>query len=255
MIFHLQSIITSTNSKISNIDFILGFASEVYVHGKGTGNFHPTWNLEEFDIEWVKKVKETIPHARVIISIGGVGSEFPFDPIEKHVWIYRAIESIKWIVRDLYDNLIDGIDIHYDVIKSSEDEFSFSIGKVIRKLKNDIDLSINVISIAPNELFQSYYLNLYLQNEAIIDLVDFQFYDLKPRTLKQLVELYEKLVYEYTPTIVLPIISSHPVPIIIEFIKYLLKNKLLPGIVVWDDNNSTDGSTNTFSLENVLQHL
>lgn len=240
---------------IKHVDFILSFATEVYVHGKGTGNFFPTWNFDVFDIEWVKKVKETIPHARVIISIGGVGSEFPFNPIDKHIWIYRAIESIKWIVRDLYHNLIDGIDIHYDVIKSSEDEFSFSIGEVIRKLKYEIDLSINVVSIAPNERFQSYYLNLYLQNKDIIDLVDFEFYNLKPRTLEQLLELYKKLVHEYSLTIVLPIISSHPEHIIIEFIRYLLKSKLLHGIVVWDDNNSTDGSTNSFSLENVLQDI
>ncbi|XP_004489751.1 chitinase 1-like [Cicer arietinum] len=238
------------------IDFILRFASEEYdVHGKGTGNLHPTWDLEEFNIEWVKKVKERIRNARVVISIGGVGSEFPFDPIEKDIWVYKVIESTKRIVHDLYDNLIDGIDIHYDVIKSSKDEFSCSIGRVIEKLKYDTNLSINVVSIAPNELVQSYYLDLFLEKLYFIDLVDYQFYNLKPQTLKQLVELYQKLVHEYNVATVLPIVSSHKVPIITEFIQYLLQKKLLPGAVVWDDHNSTVGIIDSFSIENVLQNL
>ncbi|XP_027187847.1 chitinase 2-like [Cicer arietinum] len=235
-IHHKPTPINNIISKFKAIDFILSFAGEDYdAHGKGTGNFHPTWSLAELNIEWLKKLKEDVPHARVVISIGGVDSEFPFDPIEKHIWIYNAINSIKRINHDYYNNLIDGIDIHYDVIKSSVDQFSNYIGEFIRQLKNDTDLSINVVSIAPNKPFESYYRYLYFHNKYVIDIIHYAFYDMI--LVEEVEQIYKKLVAIYTPTIVLPIISFDMDPIVKEFFENLLKNKLIPGIVVWDIDN------------------
>ncbi|CAK8566747.1 unnamed protein product [Lathyrus sativus] len=234
--------------RFRQIDIILSFASE-----KGDGRFHPTWIVDRSGIEWLKRLKQDHPNVRVIISIGGVGSEFPFNPAQKDGWIFNAIDSIKNIIL-LYKHIIDGIDIHYDVIESSEDDFSFCIGQVIKKLKNNIDLSIKVVSIAPTELVEPYYLKLYKDNKDIIDLVDYQFYNQKFSSKEEFVALYQKLVSDYYPAKVLVGISIPVDPILNAGIRYLIDHKLLPGIFFWDIFDSIDGPNN-FSLEKILKDL
>ncbi|CAK8566748.1 unnamed protein product [Lathyrus sativus] len=231
-----------------HIDIILSFASE-----KGDGRFHPTWIVDRFGIEWLKRFKQEHPNARVVISIGGVGSEFPFNPAQKDGWICNAIETIKNIIL-LFKDIIDGIDIHYDVIKSSEDDFSFCIGQVIKQLKNNIDSFIKVVSIAPTELVEPYYLKLYKDNKDIIDLVDYQFYNQKFSSKEEILELYKKLVTDYYPAKVLVGISIPVDPILHAAICYLVYQKLLPGIFVWNMFDSID-SPNNFSLEKILKDL
>ncbi|XP_058771875.1 chitinase 1-like [Vicia villosa] len=246
--------------RFRQIDFILSFAIEHYdKHGKGDGYFTPTWKVDRESIELVKKLKENHPEVRVVISIGGVGPEFPFNPAKKDRWIFNAVDSIKKIIRlynddRSYRNTIDGIDIHYDVINSSEDEFSFCIGEVIKQLKNDRNLSIHVVSIAPTKLVEPYYLKLYLDNKHNIDLVDYQFYNQKFSTKEEVVDLYKKLVIDYNPAKVLAGIGIPVDPILDKGIKYLVKHKLLPGIFLWNFLDSIDGP-DTFSIEKYLHDL
>ncbi|KAL5063549.1 hypothetical protein RYX36_025286 [Vicia faba] len=240
--------------QFTQIDYILSFAIEHYdKHGKGDGCFTPTWKVDPESIEMVKKLKEDhpedYPEVRVVISIGGVGEKFPFNPAEKDIWIFNAVKTIEKIIH-LYDDnrsyktIIDGIDIHYDVINSSEDDFSYCIGEVIKKLKSFRSLS--VVSIAPTKLVESYYLKLYQANIRIIDLVDYQFYNQKFSSKEQVIELYKKLVIDYSPAKVLAGITDPVDAILYEGIKYLIKHKLLPGIFFWNFEDS---------LEKFLQDL
>ncbi|CAL5197375.1 unnamed protein product [Lathyrus oleraceus] len=240
------------------MDFILGFASEHYIDGKGDGRFNPTWEVDPSSIERVKKFKQGHPEVRVVISIGGVGTEFPFNPVENLVWIDNAAKSIQHII-ELYDddqsdqNIIDGIDIHYDVINSSHDDFSYCIGQVIRQLKLDKHLAFKmVVSIAPTQVVESYYHILYLNNKDIIDLVDYQFYSQKFSTKEEIIELYKKLVVNYTPALVLPGIPGDP--ILNETIKYLLEQNAIPGVFFWDSEDSIN-APKTISLEHLLQNI
>jgi len=252
--------------RFREIDIILGFASEHYdKHKKGNGLFEPTWKVDRSSIEWVKKLKDDHPQVRVIISIGGVGPEFPFNPVNKDRWIFNAVDTIKKIILlyndgSRYINTIDGIDIHYDVIDSTEDEFSYCIGEVIKQLKHDRKLSIQVVSIAPTKLVESYYLNLYLDkrniidNKHIIDLVDYQFYNQKFSSKEEVVSLYKKLVVDYAPAKVLAGIGIPVDHTLYEGIRYLIKHKLIPGIFFWNFFDSIDGA-DTPSLEKILQNL
>ncbi|CAI8608888.1 unnamed protein product [Vicia faba] len=242
--------------KFKKIDFILSFAVENYdKHGKGDGGFHPTWNVSE-SIKWVKKLKKDHPEVRVFISIGGVGSEFPFDPAEKNQWIHNALQTITKILL-LYDvinisvddlgshiNTIDGIDIHYDVINSSEDDFCFCIGQVIKKY-----YYLDDVSIAPTKLVEPYYLKLYKDNAYVVELVDYQFYNQKFSSVEQVVDLYKKLEIDYTPASVIVGIANPVDPILYEGIKYLIKHNLCCDIFFWNSDDSIDFSLDKFLLD------
>ncbi|CAK8561827.1 unnamed protein product [Lathyrus sativus] len=234
-------------------DFILGFASEEYIEGKGTGIFKPTWNGNDLSLENLKTFKDNNPQLRVIISIGGVGHEFPFNPFVKSTWVVYAVNSIKQIIvryNQIYQNLIDGIDIHYDVIKTEENDFTNFVGEVIKQLKNDAPLAIKVVSIAPTKLVESYYEKLYSENKEIIDLVDYQFYNQEFSSEDEVVELYKKLVVTYTPSKVLAG-YKYPPDVVMGAINYLIKNKLIPGVFYWNPKHSTTAS-NSFFLEKML---
>ncbi|CAI8608392.1 unnamed protein product [Vicia faba] len=215
------------------LDLILSFATEHYdEYGKGNGVFNPTWEVDSQSIEYVKKVKEDYPYPRVVISIGGFCSEFPFNPIEKNDWINNAEKSINKII-DLYDtdkNIIDGIDIHYEAIYSSEDDFSFCIGEVIRRLKNN-KLSIKLVSIAPTKILQTYYHKLYSDNKDMVDFVDYQFPKQSFSTKQQVVDLYKELAFDYAPALVLPEFSFNCDPILLDGIKELFILEIIPGNV------------------------
>ncbi|CAK8561828.1 unnamed protein product [Lathyrus sativus] len=244
------------NTDIQKNDFILGFASEDYIEGKGTGNFKPTWNGNDLSLENLKTFKDNNPQVRVMISIGGVGHEFPFNPFHKDTWVVYAVNSIKQIIvryNQIHksQNLIDGIDIHYDVIKTEENDFTNFVGEVIKQLKNDAPLAIKVVSIAPTKLVESYYEKLYSENKEIIDLVDYQFYNQEFSSEDEVVELYKKLVVTYTPSKVLAGYKNPPDPLVMGAINYLIKNKLIPGVFYWNPKHSTTAS-NSFFLEKML---
>ncbi|XP_058746948.1 chitinase 2-like [Vicia villosa] len=240
---------TTVNPEYNPVDFIIGFASEdYYSNGKGTGHFHPTWDPATFSPKKMKELKEKYPQVRWVISIGSaVGTDYPFNPHEKHVWIATAVKSIKDIIHtyDVYDdgnhkNIIDGIDIHYEAIKSSPEDFSFCIGQVIKKLKNDPHLSIKVVSIAPTKDTQSHYQKLYFENQDYIDIVDYLFTNL--HSIEDFVKIYQKLIADYNPALVLPGYLNPPFrhDRTKEFIMYLVKHKSAPGFFTYPSHDYLD---------------
>ncbi|CAL5195701.1 unnamed protein product [Lathyrus oleraceus] len=246
---------TTDCSKYNQVDFIIGFASEDYnPNGEGTGRFHPTWDLDTFSPEKLKKLKERYPHVRVVISIGGdIGTYSPFNPNEKKAWIATAVYSLTDIILGYDDrsskSLIDGIDIHYGNIKS--DDFSYCIGEVIKSLKNNPRLAINVVSIAAGEYTQSDYLKLYVEYRNYIDIVHYLFINWK-YCMKDLVEFYKKLVAWYSHATVLPgyLNPSFPGDKAKEAVMYLVKHNLAPGFFTYPtDNDSSVGPSAPFSFE------
>ncbi|XP_004503412.1 chitinase 2-like [Cicer arietinum] len=172
------------NSNIDQFHFILGFAIETYDdNGNSTGFFHPYWNVHFFSPEKVKKLKQNYDNVKVVISIGGRDDKHPFHPASKVDWADNAVNSLKKIiqqynkVKDPWSfNIIDGIDINYEYIKSDGEDFAYCVGDVIKRLKEDIDVSIDMVSIAPSKQVNSKYHTLYLAHADDIDWVDYQFY-------------------------------------------------------------------------------
>ncbi|XP_058726413.1 chitinase 2-like [Vicia villosa] len=136
--------------------FILAFANKEYNEdGKSNGNFIETWNEVYFGPEKVKKLKENFPNVKVIISIGGRGVETPFDPAEGSISTRNVVHSLKVLIgkyKSVSGNIIDGIDINYETIKTNNDLFVKGIGQVIIKLRNDDNLNIDVMSVVKNNV-------------------------------------------------------------------------------------------------------
>nr|CAA86875.1 putative narbonin-like 2S protein [Vicia faba] len=248
--------------------FILGFATEKYNQkGNGTGNFEESWRDEFFGPDKVKILKIKHPEVKVVISIGGRDVETPFDPAEQYVWVWKAVKSLKVIIQKYKNesgNLIDGIDINYEYIKSDE-LFVNCISQVITELKNDDDLNIQVVSIAPSENNASSYLNLYNANPDYINLVDYQFSNqLNPvSTEDAFVDIYKSLVKDYFTHKVLPGFSTDPLDntntkitrdIFIGGCTKLKQNSSLPGVFFWNANDSNNGDK-PFKVELTLQQL
>ncbi|CAL5195703.1 unnamed protein product [Lathyrus oleraceus] len=235
---------TTVSSEYKPVDFIIGFASEDYTpNGEGTGNFHPTWDLDTFSPEKLKKLKERYPHVRVVISIGGgIGTDSPFNPNEKQTWIATAVYSLTDIILGYddanYKNLIDGIDIHYGNIKS--DDFSYCIGEVIKSLKNNPRLAINVVSIAAGEYTQSYYQKLYMEYRNYIDLVDYLFTNWG-YSMEDFFIFYKKLLDDYSHATLLPGYLEPPFlgDKTKEIIMYLVKHNSVPGFFTYPANDDS----------------
>ncbi|KAK7321879.1 hypothetical protein VNO80_20207 [Phaseolus coccineus] len=143
--------------RIPHFHFLLAFASEDYVEDPNTkkklgkGNFRATWDVKKFSPESIRNLKSEYG-AKVVISLGGRGTDFPFNPQDKEIWIDNAKKSLQHIITEQYKGpfgtVIDGIDINYEYIESSEEDFAHCIGKVIDYLKT----LISVVSIAPSNL-------------------------------------------------------------------------------------------------------
>ncbi|KAI5446171.1 hypothetical protein KIW84_014141, partial [Lathyrus oleraceus] len=172
---------------IPEFHFILGFARETYVGGKGTGLFRSTWNVNDFSPAKVVKIKKEHRNVKVVITIGSNDADYPFNPQNLDSWIGNAVTSIKVLIQDYetkihpceVGNIIDGIDINYEYIKSKENDFSFCIGKVIELLKKDLDVSksMKVVSISPTNNVNLHYLKLYSNNQDNIDWINYKFYN------------------------------------------------------------------------------
>ncbi|CAI8590156.1 unnamed protein product [Vicia faba] len=255
--------------------FILGFATEkYYLSGKGSGNFEESWRDEFFGPDKVKILKIKHPEVKVVISIGGRGLETPFDPAEHYVWVSNAVKSLKLIIQKYKNesgNMIDGIDINYEHIKWDE-LFVNCISQVITELKNDDDLNIQVVSIAPSENNASSYLKLYNANPDDINLVDYQFSNqLNPvSTEDAFVDIYKSLVKDYNPHKVLPGFSTDPLDTkrtkitrdtFIGGCKKIISSfqLKLPGVFFWNANDSaipqSDDEDEPYILEHILQDI
>ncbi|KAJ1438711.1 Glycoside hydrolase family 18, catalytic domain [Sesbania bispinosa] len=262
------------NPKISEFHFILGFATEDYdQEGKGTGYFKRTWNYDYFSPDKVRELKKKYGNVKVIISIGGRhtdSSQYPFNPAEKELWSDQAIESLKEVIAD-YDgekdecgcnNVIDGIEINYEEIKCTDTDFAHYIGKVIKELKKLVP-SIKVVSIAPSDLVRPHYKRLYQEYHDYINWVDYQFYDQKVSSKDEFVNLFRELSNEYQGKL-LAGFSTDPNDagkisreVFLEGCSELIHRKLLPGISVWDANDSVVPRSNEkpFLLEEKAQNL
>nr|CAA80981.1 narbonin [Vicia pannonica] len=253
--------------------FILGFATESYYEsGKSTGNFEESWDVELFGPENVKNLKTKHPEVKVVISIRGHDDKTPFDPDEENIWVWKAVKSLKQIIkkyRNESGNMIDGIDINYEHINSDDELFVNCIGQVIRELKKDDDLNIDVVSIAPSENNQSSNQKLYNANTDYINWVDYQFSNqVKPvTTVDAFVDIYNSLVKDYDAGKVLPGFNTEPLDIkdtkttrdtFIRGCTKLLQTSSLPGVFIWNANDSVipqrDDDT-PFIVELKLQQL
>ncbi|XP_058768790.1 chitinase 2-like [Vicia villosa] len=251
--------------------FILGFASEEYdKNGKGIGVFTETWDVDYFGPDKVEDFKKNNPNVKVVISIGGRDVETPFDPVEEYSWIRKAVKSLKELIGK-YKNtsgiIIDGIDINYETIKTSNDLFVKCIGRVITQLKSDLGLNIKVVSIAPSEKNEPYYRDLFKANKDDINWVDYQFYNQEKivSTAEAFVEIYNKLLKDYGSDKVLPGISTDPIDTknvkitqhnFIDGCVKLLQTSKLPGVFLWNANNSanpSEGENEPYALEHTLQ--
>ncbi|XP_058727869.1 chitinase 2-like [Vicia villosa] len=257
------------NSNRFEFQFILGFASEEYDQdGKGNGNFKETWDVEYFGPDKVKEFKKNNPNIKVVISIGGRAVETPFRPAEETVWARQAVNSLKVLVGKYSSesgNIIDGIDINYETIKTSNELFVNCIGEVITKLKNDDDLNIDVVSIAPSEKNELHYRDLFYANSANINWIDYQFYNQKNyvSTVKDFLGIFDNLIKGYPPQKVLPGISTDPNDKISRetFIAgciQLKKHSKLNGVFLWNANDSAHpppGQHEPYVVEHSLQDI
>jgi len=253
--FEIPSDIVNSR-EIEEFHFILGFAHETYGEdGKGTGNFNASWNLDFFDKQRVKGIKDNHPNVKVYISIGGHDdgdTKYPFSPIGKVYWCYNAVESLKKIIQ-LYNgsdascchNLIDGIDINYEHINTDDvQDFSNYVGDVITGLKKEV--GIDVVSIAPSHETHKHYKALYLACTDNIKWVSYQFYLQTLPTKDEFVNLFGSLSKEYAPKKLLVGASTDPRDagnlshdVFLQGCTDLVKNKSLSGIFIWNANHST----------------
>jgi hypothetical protein len=207
----------------------------------------------------------------VIISIGGKGDEFAFNPQDNTSWIDNAVKSIKELIQDYEntqsstdDNLIDGIDINFEYIYANipdTTKFSTCIGQVIKGLKEDPDVSrsMTVVSISPTEHANFHYLTLYTDNPDNIDWINYKFYNQSFSSENDFINSFDKLVDDYgSASKLLAGFSSDtstPTPTSQQFCidgcTTLVGRASLAGVFVWNANDSAP----TYSLEGELQSL
>jgi len=246
------------NPDVKQFHFILGFAKDTYdAEGKGNGNFYVDWN-RDFSPQNVMALKIKYPNVKVVISIGGRDADCPFFPAAKEEWWRNAVDSLKEIIRS-YNDLIDGIDINYVTVKSSDADFSYCIGKVIEKLKQ----LVNVVSIAPSLPSQSPYQTLYLDKSGDIDYVDYQFYIQKINSKEEFEKLFHRLSQSgvYPPQKLLVGGSTDTSDAdnfkredFLEGCKDLVDKELLRGIFIWNANDSVTNAP-PYSLEKEAQNI
>ncbi|XP_027338323.1 chitinase 2-like [Abrus precatorius] len=243
------------NPKISEFHFILAFATDDYdpTTGRGKGNFRPSWNVSDFSAVKIKEMKAQYRNVKVVISIGGRGTKYPFNPEDKLQWIHNAKKSLKEILEVDYKDdcgcvtktVIDGVDINYEHIES--DGFVECIGEIIEYLKR----KGMMVSIAPSDSTDpanpvlTNYKNLYKDNKEHIDWVDYQFYDQTVSTTHAFVNLYRSLSDFFSVKKLLAGYSTDPEDagkisqkVFFEGCEILLRSDSLPGIFVWDANDS-----------------
>ncbi|CAI8584685.1 unnamed protein product [Vicia faba] len=258
---------------IPKFHFILGFANDTYDDGAGTGFFKRAWNFDDFSPTKVANLKKEHKNVNVVISIGGIGAEFPFNPKDITSWTDNAVSSIKELIQDYEnrlqpinndDTIIDGIDINYEYINinlSEPTQFSTCIGQVIQRLRDDPDVSksMKVVSISPTELVNFHYLALYTNKPDNIDWINYKFYNQYFRSEYEFINFFNNLVNDYGTA--LKILAgfnsdtSTPTPTsqqaCIDGCRILIERALLAGVFVWNANASAP----TYSLEAELQKL
>ncbi|KAI4332687.1 hypothetical protein L6164_017575 [Bauhinia variegata] len=211
------------------------------------GKFKPYWDTEKVTPSSIIQFKKENPNLKVnvFISIGDRDAKFPFKPIDKDSWISNATKSIRSIIRDNFQRVKDiigiGIDVYYEHV-DDEDDFTFCVGQLIKKLKEAGVIS--VASIAPSSNLQTHYLKLYQKYSDFIDLVDYQFYnEVEPiPNPSSLIERYEIKASKFYPKEKLLAGYSSvskdwaKLPPIVFFLggSFLVVNNLSQGASIWD---------------------
>ncbi|KAJ1393087.1 Glycoside hydrolase family 18, catalytic domain [Sesbania bispinosa] len=262
------------NPDVPEFHYILAFASEHYIDGKeGTGYFMRNWSCSwkrhgnnrkgagHFSPEDVRKIKVKFPNVKVIISIGGRGDQYPFNPAFKEVWADNAIVSLKKILSE-YSGAIDGIDINYEVIKSSEADFAYCIGKVINGLMNFEN--VKVMSIAPSQAVRSHYKALYQAHKDDIAWVNYQFYNQPVPSVDDFLRIYISLlsIDGYNVHKPLPGYSTDPkdqlnlpLNVFLDGCAELKRLELLNGIFIWRALDDSPSPFPPFHIEEKAQKL
>ncbi|KEH15300.1 glycoside hydrolase family 18 protein, partial [Medicago truncatula] len=200
------------------------------------------WDLDICGIQSVKDIKQKCPNVKLVFSIGGRGTKYPFSPIEKNYWCDNAVDSLKTIIKQ-YNDIFAGIDINYEHINTNdENDFSNYVGDVINRLKNEV--GIDVVSIAPSHANDNYYKLLYSAHADDINWVDYQFYMQPIPTENEFLSLFLSLAREYALEKLLVGASTDPrdggnVPldVFVQTCTNLIKHKSLSGIFIWNAND------------------
>ncbi|KAK7354744.1 hypothetical protein VNO80_20215 [Phaseolus coccineus] len=252
--------------RIPHFHFLLAFASEDYVEDPNTkkklgkGNFRATWDVKKFSPESIRNLKSEYG-AKVVISLGGRGTDFPFNPQDKEIWIDNAKKSLEHIITEQYKGpfgtVIDGIDINYEYIESSEEDFAHCIGKVIDYLKT----LISVVSIAPSNPVLSHYQKLFKAKPDRVDWVNYQYYKQKVSNTSEFVNLHKTLIDTFSVEKLLAGFSTDPndkgnisLEVFIEGALQLISSASLSGIFVSDAQSSLDSEPSHY-VEGKAQKL
>ncbi|CAJ1975910.1 unnamed protein product [Sphenostylis stenocarpa] len=258
------------DKRIHDFHFILAFAADDYVEDpttkkrQGKGNFSRDWNTEIFNAESVRRLKQDYPNVKVAISFGGHGSQFPFNPLNREVWIDNAKKSLSYILLEDFKgplgSLIDGIDVYYDYIESSEDDFAYSIGKVIDHLKTL--LNGFVVSLAPSHSVLSHYERLYKANTHRVRWVNYQYYYQPVPTTPEFVNLHKTLIDIFGSKNLLAGYSTDPnerskipLEVFIEGSIQLISSGLLPGLFISDAQSSVNSDPPLYAEEKAQKLL
>ncbi|KAK7321878.1 hypothetical protein VNO80_20208 [Phaseolus coccineus] len=224
----------------------------------GKGNFRATWDVNKFSTKSIRNLKSDYERVKVVISLGGHGTDFPFNPHDKETWIDNAKESLEVIIRNKYESVIDGIDINYEYIESNEEDFAYCIGKVIDYLKT----LISAVSIAPSNPVLSHYQKLFKANPDRVDWVNYQYYKQKVPNTPEFVNLHRTLIDTFTVEKLLAGFSTDKtvkdnisLEVFVEGCMQLIKSASLSGIFVSDAQSSLDSEPSHYVEEKAQKLL
>ncbi|QCE09276.1 ruBisCO-associated protein-like [Vigna unguiculata] len=167
-----------SNTVLKEYQIALTFATDYDELDQPTnGIFRPVWNLAQVTPEAIKRFKEKAGsmdvEVKVFISIGNRGNRHPFKSLDREAWIVNATDSLTRLIQEV--NLqVDGIDVLYETIDASPDDFIYCVRGLIKNLKDNG--VITVASISPTfSLNTDFYSTLYTSVPSLFDYVDYQF--------------------------------------------------------------------------------
>ncbi|KAJ1379922.1 Glycoside hydrolase family 18, catalytic domain [Sesbania bispinosa] len=128
-----------------NFHFILAFAIDYGTSSSPSptnGKFNIFWDSQNLSPSEVSSIKSQHSNVRVAVSLGGDsvrGSPAYFNPSSIDSWVSNAVSSLTKIIKTYH---LDGIDIDYEHFKADSNTFAECIGRLIKTLKSNKELSI-----------------------------------------------------------------------------------------------------------------
>ncbi|QCE09279.1 ruBisCO-associated protein-like [Vigna unguiculata] len=175
-----------SNKFLKEYQIALTFATDSDEFGQPTnGIFRPGWDLAKVTPEAIKRFREKAGsmgvEVKVFICIGNRGNrgnpfinrDNPFKILDRDAWIVNATDSLTRLIQEV--NLqVDGIDVQYETIDASADDFIHCVRGLIKNLQDNG--VITVASISPTfSLNKEFYPPLYTSVPFLFDYVDCQF--------------------------------------------------------------------------------